>query len=536
MGTTITPTSFNYIELPSLRFIGIDAWRTQEDWGDMWRRKDEFLPQLDALRDRLSPALPDICAFMHHDDGEVDVINRMIIGRFYEADTPVPQGYDYHDIQPQVVAYAVYDNMTYDNLWQRYECTRDRILGEGITIPYPVGYWHAEVYYDKTPMIEENDPPFRCGVLFATNKEKREGNPLLDAFYWSDIDFEAEQTPADKYGQFIRWAGNARGRNPNAFDKITEWLLCDSEWTEDKLAKNKDILMNGLLARFKSQTMQIRAGLKELEPHGVVNEAVWERLDIFEGALSGESDDRNFNASAAKIFTDFSVMKDRGIREQIAGGKTGPAGVDTVGIYGFVNALKDKDAAVQWALFMPQVVENQQKGFKIASFEYKSMPAMRLVGKEVDWTDDGWGADVDGIFDTLDTITGYNSGFDYDVCFMHHFGKGVDVERLHNFWGRFMRADCPVPAGLESIDFIQYFDDTPGFPYGSQFAFAVFEGDIAAMHESEGYDCDAMYDVTRNTMLGQSVTIPYPPKYWTAEVFLNGHKEPSTAFMFSADF
>ena len=45
----------------------------------------------------------------------------------------------------------------------------------------------------------------------------------------------------------------------------------------------------------------------------------------------------------------------------------------------------------------------------------------------------------------------------------------------------------------------------------------------------------AMYDVTRNIILGQGVQIPYPDKYWTAEVFLNGVENDSTAYMFSVE-
>ncbi|NLT40980.1 MAG: hypothetical protein GXX89_11065, partial [Clostridiales bacterium] len=80
------------------------------------------------------------------------------------------------------------------------------------------------------------------------------------------------------------------------------------------------------------------------------------------------------------------------------------------------------------------------------------------------------------------------------------------------------------------------FDDVPaaGPPFVSQFAFAVFSGDKEAMHKKEGYDVGAMYDVTRNIMLGQGVGIPYPEKYWTAEVFPNGYAGGSTAYMFSA--
>lgn len=59
--------------------------------------------------------------------------------------------------------------------------------------------------------------------------------------------------------------------------------------------------------------------------------------------------------------------------------------------------------------------------------------------------------------------------------------------------------------------------------------------EMDAMHRREGYDSDAMYDVTRNIMLGQGVPIPYPGKYWTAEVFLDGCDQYSTAYMFSAE-
>ncbi len=60
---------------------------------------------------------------------------------------------------------------------------------------------------------------------------------MLNNFYWSDINWQAEQSPAEKYQQFIRWAMNARGQNPNAFDQVTEWILDDDEWTSDKLDK-----------------------------------------------------------------------------------------------------------------------------------------------------------------------------------------------------------------------------------------------------------------------------------------------------------
>jgi hypothetical protein len=111
----------------------------------------------------------------------------------------------------------------------------------------------------------------------------------------------------------------------------------------------------------------------------------------------------------------------------------------------------------------------------------------------------------------------------------------VDVEPWHGYVGRFMKADTPVPEGFESFDLVPHNDGMAGLPFCSQFAFAAFSGDTEALHKREGYDSDAMYDVTRNIMLGQGINIPYPDKYWTAEVFLNGCDEYSTAFLFSAE-
>ena len=54
------------------------------------------------------------------------------------------------------------------------------------------------------------------------------------------------------------------------------------------------------------------------------------------------------------------------------------------------------------------------------------------------------------------------------------------------------------------------------------------------MHAREGFDSDAMYDVTRNVLLGQDVPIPYPEKYWTAEVFPQGCSGERAEYFFSA--
>lgn len=397
------------------------------------------------------------------------------------------------------------------------------------------GFPPSKVQADKIRMFH----PLKINITVQGGFDM--SSSLIDEFYWSDFINQKDEllSDIDKYQRIVNWAIEARVHNPNVFDALTEWILDDSEWTDDKLVENEQIFMQGILARFRGQNAQLRAYLKEIESSGIVNGAVFNALDRFDNELSGKTEYNDLRNVITKMFTDFSVMRDRKIREQIAGGKTGPTGTDSVDIFGYVNLLKDCDARVQWTLFMPDMVEKQKKDFKIEKFEYMKMPAMRFIGKE---SCEGDGLDtVEGLknlFSILDTMSEYKSGFDYDVLFQHHYGRGVDVERWHGFWGRFMKADTPVPEGFV------YFDFTPqrtesnfvaGPPYISQFAFAVFSGNIEAMHEKEGYDCDAMYDITRNIILGQDVNIPYPDKYWTAEVFLDGYDNYSTAYMFSVE-
>jgi len=360
---------------------------------------------------------------------------------------------------------------------------------------------------------------------------------------WSNLNNQQneESSATEKYKRIVQWAGEARSQNPVIFDKLTEWILDDSEWSVDKLAENEQILMQGVFARFKEQNAKIRAYLKEPEMSDVVNEAVFKALDIFDDELSGRlssgsKPDEGLQSLVSKIFTDFTVMRESSVRKQIAGNKTGIHGTDSVDVFGYINYLKGSDAQVQWCLFMPDVVKRQQDGFQMDSFEYKQMPAMRFIGKE---SCEGDGFDTEEglqeLFNVLKVMTEYKSGFDYDVLFQHHYGKGVDVERWHGFWGRFMKADTPVPEGFVHWDFVPDEIDKPYLTFCSQFAFATFSGDIKAMHNDEGTDGGRMYDVTRNLILSQGVNIPYPDIYWTAEVWLDGcdNDKPSTAFMFS---
>ena len=361
--------------------------------------------------------------------------------------------------------------------------------------------------------------------------------PFTDTFYlidWNELHSDTGRplTNAEKYNRIVSWASTARGQNPGVFDALTEWMLDDANWNDDTLAESEQIL-RGVLERFQAQNARLRAYLKELEPSGVVNAAVFTALDDFDRELTGATHDERLLETVSGMFADFSILRKRGAREAIAGGKTGPTGTNSVTRFGYINHLKECDAQVQWTLFMPDKVKRQQKGFRVESFEYKKLPAMRFIGQEE--TDPADREARRQVFQTLDTLQDYVSGFDEDVFLMHHYGLGVDVGPWHGFWGRFLQADTPVPDGFLAFDFAPQNDGKAGPPFCSQFAHAAFTGDTGAMHKRKGYDSDAMYDVTRNIILGQGVNIPYPKKYWTAEVFPDGCEKPGTAYLFATE-
>jgi hypothetical protein len=358
-------------------------------------------------------------------------------------------------------------------------------------------------------------------------------NQLISAFCWRQPRQAIGQDAVQEYQHIIDWAGQARGKNPDAFDALTQWLLDNTQWGDDVLVQNRKILMEDIIHRFQKQNLQLREDLMKLRNSIEVNPAVFPALDRFDDELSGKPHDKALQQAVSLMFSDFSAMHSNDLRKTIAGGATGPSGTDSVDFFGYINYLKSCDAAVQWALFMPQAVTQQQKGFHISHFSCHKLPAMRFIGKETTGE-----SDIPlrkEVFTALDALKDYCCGFNHDLFLMHHYGLGVDVGPWHGFWGRFMKADTPVPEGFLFFDFIPRQNGQAGPPYLSQFTYAVFSGDMEAMHQREGYDSDAMYDVTRNTMLAQGIHIPYPDKYWTAEVFLNGWEYGGTAYLFSAE-
>lgn len=161
---TLSLESFEYRTLGRVRFIGIDAWRTGENWDVLWNRREEFMPLLDTLMPRYAATITEMCSMMHHNGREVDTENHYLAGRFFQADTPVPDGYDFYDVPTERAAYAVYNTKEYDwSVGKAYYFTRDKILSDGNGIPYPARYWHAEVYTNGRPKVGS----YRFGYLFS---------------------------------------------------------------------------------------------------------------------------------------------------------------------------------------------------------------------------------------------------------------------------------------------------------------------------------------------------------------------------------
>ncbi|MFT3952437.1 MAG: AraC family transcriptional regulator [Oscillospiraceae bacterium] len=169
-GSILEREVFEYRRLGKTRFIGIDAFRTGEDWGELWLRRSEFLPKLDALKAQYAASVTENCGLKHHNGGSFGDENlewHFLTGYFFKADTPVPEGFDYYDVPTENAAYAVYIRETTDaEIEPAYQFTRDQILSDGFIIPYPKAYWYAEVFENGW----ETD--LRFGYLMAVDEFK----------------------------------------------------------------------------------------------------------------------------------------------------------------------------------------------------------------------------------------------------------------------------------------------------------------------------------------------------------------------------
>lgn len=160
--------SIDYLVLPPLRFIGKDVIASGPDAGDaygnMWGQSGTFMPVLDAMQDDAS-VITNPCALMHHNNQEADQQMHYMVGRFMKEGTPVPDGLDYYDLPASTVCRIFYRGEFNDAICQAYEKTRDTILQQKHGIPYPVGYFHAEIY--PADNIPEGGVVSRFGYLMS---------------------------------------------------------------------------------------------------------------------------------------------------------------------------------------------------------------------------------------------------------------------------------------------------------------------------------------------------------------------------------
>jgi hypothetical protein len=171
--------SIEYIKLPAVRFIGKDVMakgkkECGEKYPEMIRKSVEFIPILDAMAD-YATNITDLCALKHHDHG---LYNKSpmhyIVGKFMKENTPVPEGFDYWDIPESSVAFAIVCGELTVMIDKGYFMTRDKILADGLKIPYPKGYFHAEVYIKEN--IFQEGAVSKMGYLFSccSDQERKE--------------------------------------------------------------------------------------------------------------------------------------------------------------------------------------------------------------------------------------------------------------------------------------------------------------------------------------------------------------------------
>lgn len=150
-GITLIREKFEYKHIGNLRFIGLDLRKNPGI--SIQETIEKISPLLDSLKPKHSWEITDYCYLEHHNGGEVNVNETGIGGWFFKAGTPVPEGCIFYDIPTVNIGYGVYcgdENFSGDT-FDAYVFTRDKILSDGIKIPYPEAYWTAVQFIDGEP-------------------------------------------------------------------------------------------------------------------------------------------------------------------------------------------------------------------------------------------------------------------------------------------------------------------------------------------------------------------------------------------------
>ncbi len=165
---TVAVQSVEYLSLPAMRFIGKDVVASGPDagnqYGEMWGKSGAFMPVLNAMTE-FATTITDPCALMHHNNLDASQQMHYLVGRFMKADTPVPEGFDFYDLPASTVCRIFVTGEFDEMIGQVYEKTREQILQEHHTVPYPVGYFHAEIY--PADNIPQTGVVSRLGYLMS---------------------------------------------------------------------------------------------------------------------------------------------------------------------------------------------------------------------------------------------------------------------------------------------------------------------------------------------------------------------------------
>ena len=148
--------SLSYIDLPATRFIGMSE--DENEWPEaliareeLWRRRGDFMPVLDAMTE-YATEITDMCDLTHNNNLEHDENSREIylVGKFMQAGTPVPEGFDYYDIPATKVGLCVVRGGFDDMLDKGAGMIWDKIERGKYEVPYPDGWFFAQVYMEET--------------------------------------------------------------------------------------------------------------------------------------------------------------------------------------------------------------------------------------------------------------------------------------------------------------------------------------------------------------------------------------------------
>ncbi|MBQ7338878.1 MAG: hypothetical protein IJW40_10575 [Clostridia bacterium] len=173
---------FNYYTTGRMRFIGVDTKADEEAFvvldnaetmQTLVNRLEPLKAQLEQLQTEYGTDIRELCYVNHSSNLELCNDDRLMVGYFFKADTPVPEGASYIDILTDTVGYGIYVTQNLkDDEDKAYVTTRDRILHDGNIVPYPVGYWTAMVFTNGLP----HEGNYRFGYVFPSLEK-----PLYDA-------------------------------------------------------------------------------------------------------------------------------------------------------------------------------------------------------------------------------------------------------------------------------------------------------------------------------------------------------------------